>query len=173
MSSTFVPADIIKRMFGCLLNMEIKPSWRGEDRRLPMQPAPGTVPAGDVSDLGRRAFLPGEMHGACGGAQEGVAETRRVVGMPWLCSLLPPPRKTGGKGVGIPKARRDFCCWTFGGVCRRSQEGKRLEENSLSCLLDPSMPLRDMWAFTLPCSTPVQEQGRAALGQPWVVLSSS
>jgi len=42
MSSTFVPADMIKQMFGCLLNVETEPSY--EDRGLPMQPARGTVP---------------------------------------------------------------------------------------------------------------------------------
>lgn len=50
MSSAFVPADIIKQMFGCLFSMEIKLSWLWRGLSMPTQPAWATVPAGDASD---------------------------------------------------------------------------------------------------------------------------
>lgn len=67
MSSAFVPADILKQMFGCLFSVEIKLSWRGGDCRLPTQPVWGTVPAGDASDPGAvlsfpaRGMMPAEV----------------------------------------------------------------------------------------------------------------
>lgn len=78
MLSTFVSAVIIKQMFGCLLNTEIKLSWRGEDCCCFCL---GPVPVADASDLSHHAFLPSKMHSACGGAWERVAETRRMMVM--------------------------------------------------------------------------------------------
>lgn len=148
MSSAFVPADILKQMFGCLFSVEIKLSWRGGDCRLPTQPVWGTVPAGDASDPGAvlsfpaRGMMPAE-------------ELRKRCLRPrgWRehpdSSLLLPRRKR--KGVGISKTRHNFCCWIFGGVSRLSQEGNRWKGNSLSCLLELSMPRWDMWFISLLC----------------------
>lgn len=169
MSSAFVPADILKQLFGRLSNMEIKLSWLWWGLLLVDAACLGHC----ASRRGFRpwccAFLPSNRNDACRSAQEKVPETQRVVGTLWLSSLLLLCRKRRGKCVGISKALHNFCCWIFGGISRLSQEGNRWKGNSLCCLLELSMPLWDVWGF--PSSK--QEEGRAALGEPWAVLSCS
>lgn len=145
MSSAFVPADILKQMFGCLFNTEIKLSWLWWGLSLAFAACLGYC----ASRRGFRAcgcaFLPSKRNDACRRAQEKAPETQRVVGTSWLGSLLLLCRKRRGKDVGISKARHNFCCWIFGGICRLSQEGNRWKGNSVCCLLELSMPPWDMW----------------------------
>lgn len=141
MSSAFVPADILKQMFGCLFSMEIKLSWLWWGLSLAYAACLGHCASRRCFRPWRCAFLPSKRNDACRSAQEKVPETQRVVGTSWLSSLLLLCRKRRGKGVGISKARHNFCCWIFGGVSRLSQEGNRWKGNSLCCLLELSMPL--------------------------------
>lgn len=168
MSSAFVPADILKQMFGCLFNTEIRLSWLWWGLSLAFAACLGYC----ASRRGFRAcgcaFLPSKRNDACRRAQEKAPEPRgwweHPGSAPSCCFAGKEEEKMWGfLRHGIISAAGSLVA--FAGCPRRETGGK-----GTAFVASLSYPcLHGTRGFP----PPKQEEGRAALGEPWAVLSSS